>query len=37
MAMNMSNYIKEFDTFEDGIIELRKMIPFVSGILGESI
>lgn len=36
MAMNMSNYIKEFDTFEDGIIELRKMIPFVSGILGES-
>ena len=36
MAMNMSNYIKDFDTFEDGIIELRKMIPFVSGILGES-
>ena len=36
MAMNMSNYIKEFATFEEGIIELRKMIPFVSGILGES-
>ena len=34
--MNMSNYIKEFATFEEGIIELRKMIPFVSGILGES-
>lgn len=33
----MINYVKEFASFEDGINELRKLLPFVVGITGKGV
>ena len=32
----MRSYVKDFDNFKKGILEVRKMIPFIDGIIGES-